>query len=244
MKLALISGASSGLGRECAQTLADAGYDVIIHFGKNKNGAEETKTLVEQREQKAYLFQYDLTKPENLESELTKFFEDQKLPHPSVLINNAGIHIDMPTPLMSYEDFDQVMKVNTYAPFVFSKWFCRHFRRGNKGQIVNISSVSAKLGNIGQTNYAASKAALLGMTKSMALENAKRGIRVNALCVGVVQTKMIDGNDHLEMVKSLIPLQRFGQSSEVASVVNFLCSEESSYMTGQVLNVDGGLVRD
>ena len=244
MKLAFITGASSGHGQECAKTLAEDGYDIIIHYGKNTDGAKETKRLVSGAGRNSYLFQYDLTKPENLEQALEKFIKDENLNHPNVLINNAGIHKDTPAALMHYEDFDQVMKVNLYAPFIFSKWFCRHFRRGNNGQIINISSISAKMGNIGQSNYAASKAGLLGMTKTLALENAKRGIRVNAICVGIVETKMIEGIEHLETLKPMIPLQRFGKTNEIANVVKFLSSDDSSYMTGQVINVDGGLIRD
>ncbi len=244
MKLAFITGASSGLGKETALTLARHGFDIIIHFGKNEQGAMETKKLVEESGQKSYLFQYDLSDVSNLEETLENFFKDNKIQHPSVLVNNAGIHSDSPAPLMDYDQFDKVMKVNLYAPFVLSKWFCRHFRRGNKAQIINISSISGKLGNIGQANYAASKAGLLGLTKSFALENAKRGIRVNAICVGVVETKMIEGIEHLEKIKPMIPMQRFGKASEIAQVIKFLCSDDSSYMTGQTINVDGGLIRD
>lgn len=244
MKLAFITGASSGLGQETAVVLAKAGFDIVIHFGNNNDGANQTKELVEKEGRKAYLFQYNLSDISNLENALENFIKDHQLEHPSVLVNNAGIHSDSPTPLMELEQFDKVMKINLYAPFIFSKWFCRHHRRGNQGQIINISSISGKLGNIGQVNYAASKAGLLGMTKTLALENAKRGIRVNAICVGVVETKMIEGIEHLEKIKPMIPMQRFGKSQEIASVIKFLCSEESSYMTGQTLNVDGGLIRD
>jgi len=158
-----------------------------------------------------------------------------------VLVNNAGIHIDNLAGLLSDEAFDDVLKTNTYGPFYLMRTVVRGMLRKRSGAIVNVASLAGQTGNAGQINYAASKAALIAMTKTLALEVGSRGIRVNAVSPGLIQTEMIQGVPHLDALLSRIPLQRVGRPEEVASAVAFLVSDEASYITGHTLSVNGGL---
>jgi 3-oxoacyl-[acyl-carrier protein] reductase len=240
LKTAFITGASSGIGEAIALRLARDGLNIIVHYNSNEKGALETKRRVEEFGSKAYLFQYDLSVNESLESDLEIFLKGNNL-SVDALVNNAGVTKDNLFPFLSDNDLDFVLKTNLFAPFILMRFFSKLMLRKRSGTIVNISSISGEMGNAGQANYAASKAGLVALTKSLAREMGKRNIRANSIAVGIVETKMIQDVQGLEEMKKQIPLGRFGRPEEIASVVSFLVSDDSSYITGQVINVNGGL---
>jgi 3-oxoacyl-[acyl-carrier protein] reductase len=240
-QVAIVTGASSGIGRVIAQRLASDGFTVIAHFNKNREGGFETCRLIEAAGGRAFPVGFDITNPNAAEQSL----EDAMALVPSaklgVLVNNAGLHIDGLLGLMSDASFDRVMKTNSYGPFYLMRWATRKMIRNRAGCIVNISSLAGQTGNPGQFNYAASKAALIAMTKSLAMEVGARGIRVNAVAPGLIETEMIQEIPMLQEMIKRIPLGRVGRPEEVAGVVSFLCSKDAGYITGHTLSVNGGL---
>jgi 3-oxoacyl-[acyl-carrier protein] reductase len=185
--------------------------------------------------------QFDVTDRLAIEAALNRYFEQNPDHRVAALVNNAGIHMDGVLGLMSDDSFDKVMRTNVHGPFILMRWCVRKMMQQRAGVIVNISSLSGQTGNPGQINYSASKAALIAMTKSLSMEVGSRGIRVNAVAPGLIETEMITDIPELENFKKRIPLGRLGQPQEVASAVSFLCSPESSYITGCTLSVNGGL---
>ena len=157
------------------------------------------------------------------------------------LVNNAGLHRDTMAGLMSDEDFDSVIKTNMYGPFFLMRYCLKKMMRKRKGSIVNMASLAGQTGNPGQLNYAASKAGLIAMTKTLAMELAKRNIRVNAVSPGLIETGMVEEIPNVEAMIERIPMQRMGQPEEVAGAVSFLMSPDSTYVTGQTISVNGGL---
>ncbi len=241
-QIAIVTGASSGIGRAIALRLGRDGFYILAHYNKNQEGAEQT--LQQLREQGSFgeTIGFDVTDATQVEIQLDRFAA--RIPADSaisVLVNNAGLHKDGMAGLMSDESFDQVMKANAYGPFYLMRWTLKKMLRQKNGSIVNISSLAGQTGNAGQINYAASKAALISMTKTLSMEVGKRGIRVNAVAPGLISTEMIETIPHLEEMKNRIPLGRFGEPEEVAGVVSFLCSKDAGYMTGSTLSVNGGL---
>lgn len=239
--IALVTGASSGIGRAISARLAKDGFHILVHYSNNEKGAEETFSQILKSGGKADVIRFDVKDPATIEAALDGYFKTAGDKPFSALVNNAGIHLDGLAGLMSDSSFDEVMKTNVYGPFYLIRWAVRKMMRQRSGSIVNISSLAGQTGNAGQLNYSASKAALIAMTKSLSMEVGSRGIRVNAVAPGLIETGMITEVPNLEEFKKRIPLGRIGKPEEVASAVSFLCSPESSYITGHTLSVNGGL---
>lgn len=239
--LALITGSSSGIGRAVAIRLGRDGYSVIVHYNRNEKGAQETADTILQAGGRAHLLRFDTQNKEEVEKALGDFLLTQPDQRLDVLVNNAGITKDGLLGLMSDDAFDGVMKTNVYGPFYLMRFCVRKMLRQRCGAIVNMSSLAGQTGNAGQVNYSASKAALIAMTKSVAMEVGSRGIRVNAVAPGLIETEMIQDIPHLDEMKKRIPLGRIGRAEEVAGTVSFLCSPDAGYITGATISVNGGL---
>jgi 3-oxoacyl-[acyl-carrier protein] reductase len=239
--IALITGSSSGIGRAIALRLARDGYKTLIHYNQSAEGAQKTQQEILQAGGRADILKFNVSDRNAVEVALDNYFKQHPEDNLQILVNNAGIHADTLLGVMSDEGFDKVMKTNVYGPFYLMRWSVRKMMRQRSGSIVNISSLAGQTGNAGQVNYAASKAALIAMTKSLAMEVGSRGIRVNAVAPGLIETEMIQEMNSLEEYKKRIPLGRFGSAKEVAGVVSFLCSEDSSYISGATISVNGGL---
>lgn len=239
--LALVTGSSSGIGRAIAVRLAKDGYRVLVHFNRDEAGARKTLEEINALGGVGHLIQFDVAEPAVFEVRLEAFLKENPDSKFEVLVNNAGIHKDTLTGLMSDDEYDNVIKTNQYGPFFLMRWSVRKMIRQRSGVIVNISSLAGQTGNAGQMNYAASKAALIAMTKSLAMEVGSRGIRVNAVAPGFVMTEMISQVPEIEKMKERIPLRRFGTCDEVAGTVSFLCSPDAGYITGATISVNGGL---
>lgn len=239
--VALVTGASSGIGRAIAIRLAKDGNHVLAHYGRNYDGAVETLSKIKDINGSGDILQFDVKDSTSIDETLNEYFKS----HPShvlnILVNNAGMHRDNLTGLMSNQNFEEVIQTNLFGPFYLLRWAIKKMIRRRMGHIVNISSLSGQVGNPGQINYAASKAGLIAMTRSLSKEVGSRNIRVNGVAPGMIETKMIEDIPHLDKIKEQIPLKRFGTSEEVAGVVSFLCSDEASYITGQIISVNGGL---
>ena len=187
------------------------------------------------------MIQFDTQNKDAIENALDSFMAanpDQRL---DVLVNNAGIKKDMLLGMMSDEAFDSVIQTNVYRPFYLMRWCTKKMLRQRSGSIVNMASLSGQTGNAGQFSYAASKGALIAMTKSLAMEIGSRGIRVNAVAPGLIETEMIQDIPALQDMKKRIPLGRFGTPEEVAGVVSFPCSPDAGYITGHTISVNGGI---
>ena len=232
---ALVTGASRGIGAATATALAGAGVNVVVHYGSDVDGAEKTAAACAERGVETRTVQADLA------ADLQPLLDTMDdLGGVDILVNNAGITADGIAISMSDEAFAATWQINVAAAFSLMRAALRPMLKRRSGRIVNISSVVGLHGNAGQVNYAASKAALVGMTKTLAREVGKRGITVNAVAPGFVATGMTDGID-LEAVAAQVPAARIGTPEEVAAAVAFLCSAEAGYVNGTVLQVDGGL---
>jgi 3-oxoacyl-[acyl-carrier protein] reductase len=240
-KKALVTGASRGIGRAIALALAEAGADVAINYAGSAAAAAETAAAVEALGRKALLVQADVGKLDAFEQMVGQVLES--FGSLDILVNNAGITRDNLMMRMKEEDFDQVIETNLKGVFNGIKAVSRQMMKQRSGRIINISSVVGAIGNAGQANYAAAKAGVIGLTKSAARELASRGITVNCVAPGFIETDMTDKlpEDIKSQMFGQIPLSRFGQAAEVASVVRFLASDAASYMTGQTIHVDGGM---
>lgn len=241
-KVALITGSSRGIGKQIAIKLAKNGYNIVVNY-VNKN--EEVEKTIEELKQfgvEVLEAQGDISNYEQSEKIVNSTIE--KFGQIDVLVNNAGITKDMLIMRMKKEDFTKVIDVNLVGTFNITKNVIPHMMKKRTGRIINISSVVGISGNAGQCNYAASKAGIIGFTKSLAKELASRNILVNAVAPGFIETNMTDvlQENVKEEIKKQIPLKRIGKAEDVANAVYFLTSEESSYITGQVLQVDGGML--
>lgn len=241
-KNALVTGSSRGIGRAIALRLAKDGFNVMINYAGNVAKALEVKSECEAFGVKAATFQANIGNKEEVEA-LIKGTVDE-FGSVDVLVNNAGITRDNLMLRMSNQDFDDVIDVNLKGVFYLTKAVSKLMFKKRSGKIVNITSVSGVTGNVGQANYAASKAGVIGMTKTVAKELASRGILVNAVAPGFIQTDMtVDlGDDLKTKIAETVPLKRLGQPEDIANMVGFLASEQANYITGQVFHVDGGLV--
>lgn len=241
-KTALVTGASRGIGRAIALALAPKGFAVALNYAGSHDAAEAVKKEIEPAGGKAFTVQGDVSKSEDVDR-VFKAVKDE-FGGLDVLVNNAGINRDALLIRMKESNWDDVIATDLKSDFLTTKAAAAMMMRKRKGSIINISSVVGIMGNIGQANYAAAKAGVIGLTKACAKEMAARNIRVNAVAPGFIETAMTDGIPEKirEGMISSIPMGRMGQPEDVAKAVCFLASDDSSYITGQVLVVDGGLV--
>lgn len=239
-KVALVTGAAQGIGKAIALLLARNGADLVVS-DINLEKAEETAKEIRAIGPKAMAVKVDVANLSDVERMVAGILE--KLAKIDILVNNAGITRDKLILRMTEEDWDAVLGVNLKGTFNCTKAVVRHMAKQRSGKIVNIASVVGEMGNAGQANYSASKAGVIGLTKTIAREYAQRGINVNAIAPGYIETPMTEAlpEKAKEELRRLIPMERLGKPEDVAEAVLFLVSEESSYMTGQVLNVNGGI---
>ncbi len=239
-KVALVTGGAQGIGRAIGLLLAQRGATIVIS-DINIQKAEETAKEIETLGRKAMAVQVDVGNYQEVENMVDAIVE--RFSRIDILVNNAGITRDKLILRMSEEDWDSVIRINLKGTFNCTKAVLKYMSRQRSGKIVNIASVVGMMGNAGQANYSASKAGIIGFTKTIAREFAQRGINVNAIAPGYIQTPMTDvlPEKVKEELRRLIPMERLGQPEDVAQAVLFLVSEASSYITGQVLNVNGGI---
>lgn len=241
-KSALITGATRGIGKQIAITLAKQGYNIALNYRKENEELENTKKEIEEIGVQVLAVKGDVANFEDCENFVKQVIE--RFGQIDVLVNNAGITKDMLLMRMKKEDFEQVIDTNLVGTFNVTKNVVPYMMKARSGRIINISSVVGIAGNAGQTNYSASKAGIIGFTKSLAKEIASRNILVNAVAPGFIETNMTDilKDDVKQEIAKNIPLKRMGTAQDVANVVKFLASDDSSYITGQVINVDGGML--
>ena len=241
-KLAIITGGTRGIGKQIALTFAKEGYNIAINYRTENEDLKNTKKEIEENNVKCFTFQGDVTNFKDCEQFVKQIVEE--FGNIDVLVNNAGITRDTLLMRMKEEDFKQVIDTNLIGTFNVTKNVISYMMKARSGRIINISSVVGISGNAGQTNYSASKAGIIGFTKSLAKEVASRNITVNAVAPGFIETQMTDvlKDDIKEEIAKKIPLKRMGTPQDVANVVKFLASSDSSYITGQVIHIDGGML--
>jgi len=240
-KIALVTGAARGIGQAIAVKLASEGADMAL-CDVQADWLAETAAKVAGLGRKAECIAVDVSKAEQVQAAIER--AEKAFGRIDVLVNNAGITRDTFLVRMSEEDWDQVLDINLKGAFLFIKAAARGMMKQRRGAIVNVASIIGLIGNAGQCNYSASKAGLIALTKSVAREFASRGTRANAVAPGFIQTRMTDqlAEEIKNKMLGAIPLGRFGQPEDVANVVTFLASDASSYVTGQVLTICGGMV--
>lgn len=241
-KVAFITGATRGIGRAIALELAKEGYNIALNYRTENEALETLKKEISELGVECYPVQGDVSKAEDSErmtKEIIEYFEQI-----DVLVNNAGITKDKLIQRMKEEEFTDVINVNLVGTFNITKNVIKYMTKKRYGKIINLSSVVGISGNAGQSNYAASKAGIIGFTKSIAKELASRNITANAVAPGFIQTDMTNvlKDEVKEAIEGTIPLKRLGTAEDVAKVVKFLASDDSNYITGQVINVDGGML--
>jgi 3-oxoacyl-[acyl-carrier protein] reductase len=234
---AIVTGAARGIGAATAETLARDGWPVVVNYRSDADGAAAVVERIEQEGGQASAVGADLTDPARLDALFDE--AEAKWDRVLVLVNNAGMRADGLTPQLGADDWRSVIETNLSAAFHATRRALRPMLRARFGRIVNVASVVGTRANAGQANYAASKAGLIGMTKTVAVEVARRGITVNAVAPGLVETRLTEGIGN-GLIDS-IPARRPGTAEEVAACVRFLTSDEAGYVTGSVLTVDGGL---
>ncbi len=239
-KVAVVTGASRGIGSAIALELGSQGASVMVNYNQNAAAAEEVVQAIERDGGKAVAYQADVGDFEQAQALVKAAIAEFDGLH--ILVNNAGITRDGLIMMMSEEDWDSVMRTNLKSTFNCSKAAVRHMMRKRYGRIINITSVAGQIGNPGQTNYSASKAGQIGFTKALARELAPRNITVNAVAAGYIDTEIWDTvpEEARQAVMDMIPLGRKGEVEEVARAVTFLASDDAAYVTGHVLSVDGG----
>lgn len=237
-KLALVTGASRGIGKACAIELAKAGYDVIINYAGNVEAANKTVEEIKALGVEAAAYKFDVSNPEEVNANIAEIIE--KYGRIDILVNNAGITRDGLFMRMSEENWNAVINTNLSSAFYVSQPVVKVMMKQRSGAIVNMASVVGVSGNAGQANYSAAKAGLIGLTKTLAKELGSRGIRVNAVAPGFINTDMTKDLDTSKFT-DFIPLKRLGEPEDIAKAVKFL-AVDAQYVTGQVLEVDGGLI--
>jgi 3-oxoacyl-[acyl-carrier protein] reductase len=239
-KFALVTGGSRGIGRAVCLTLAEMGYHILINYQSNEEEAKKTLDLVKQKGSDGLLMKFNVSKQEEVNAVLGAWIETNKDKEIEVLVNNAGIRKDNLMMWMSDAEWHSVMDIAVDGFFYVTRLIVKNMLVKKFGRIINIVSLSGLKGLPGQTNYSASKAAVIGATKALAQEVGRRGITVNAVAPGFIKTDMTQDLNEKDF-KSLIPMNRFGETQEVADVVGWLASSKASYVTGQVISVNGGL---
>lgn len=243
MKTVLITGGSRGIGKAVAIKFAEKGNQIIINYVSEKTDTEKLKNeLLEAGAKDVLLIKADVSNSEDVKNMVKESVE--KFEKIDILVNNAGITKDNLLMRMSEEEFDKVIQINLKGTYLVTKEVTKYMMKKRSGSIVNLASVVGVAGNAGQCNYAASKAGIIGFTKSIAKELASRNIRANAVAPGFIETDMTNvlKEEIKENINSQIPLRRMGSAKEVAELVYFLGEDASSYITGQVINVDGGMI--
>jgi 3-oxoacyl-[acyl-carrier protein] reductase len=240
-KTALVTGASRGIGRAIALSLAEAGADVAVNYAGSEAAAAEVVSLIEAMGRKAFKVKADVSSAQGVEEMFKQVLGT--FGQLDILVNNAGITRDNLIMRMKEDEFDQVIATNLKGVFNCIKAATRPMMKQRSGRIINISSVVGVLGNPGQINYVAAKAGVIGMTKASAKELSSRGITVNAVAPGFIETDMTDklSEDMVAGLLQQIPLSRLGKPEDIAKAVRFLASDDASYMTGQTIHVDGGM---
>ncbi|HCB11285.1 MAG TPA: 3-oxoacyl-[acyl-carrier-protein] reductase [Cyanobacteria bacterium UBA11991] len=238
-KIALITGGSRGIGFSCAKELAKAGCDIIINDiceqEKAQPALDELKSLGAQ----AWFYRFDVSNPEQVNEAVTQMIADHG--HIDVLLNNAGITKDGLFIRMTPEQWEQVIKINLGSAYYVTHAVIKYMMKARQGSVINMSSIVGVHGNAGQANYSASKAGLIGLTKTLAKEFGSRNIRVNAVCPGFIQTAMTANLGNIDEYMKAIPMRRFGTPEDIAKVVKFLALD-TDYVTGQAIEVAGGLM--
>lgn len=240
-RVAVVTGGSRGIGRAIAVELAKQGADVAITYRSNDDEAEKTKSLVEEIGKTCRVYKGDVANAEEVGEIFKEIASD--FGRLDILVNNAGVTRDNLMMRMKEAEFDDVISTNLKGTYLCTKAATRQMMRARWGRVVNITSVVGLMGNAGQANYAASKAGIIGLTKSVAREYAARGITANAVAPGYVATELtgVLSEEIKDTIKSQTPLGRFAEAGEVAAAVGFLCGESAGYITGQTLAVDGGM---
>ena len=241
-KIALVTGAARGIGKEIALTLAGSGATVIVNYNGSKERAEAVVSEIKANGGEAEAMQCNVADFEASENMVKDVLA--KYGKVDILVNNAGITKDNLIMRMSEADYDAVLDTNLKGSFNMIRHLSRAFLKQRGGKIINISSVSGVMGNAGQSNYSASKAGLIGLTKSVARELASRNVCVNAVAPGFIATEMTEvlSEDYMNKMKEMIPLGKLGNTKDIANMVLFLAGNQSDYITGQVIHVDGGMV--
>lgn len=241
IKYALVTGGSRGIGRAvCIQLAKDLDYTLLINYNSNKEAAEETLAIVKEVGGSGEIIQFNVTDSEGVKTKLEQWHEDHKDAVIEVLVNNAGIKKDGLFMWMPKEDWSSVINTSLDGFYNVTNALIQNLLINKYGRIINIVSVSGLKGTPGQTNYSAAKSAVIGATKALAQEVAKRKITVNAVAPGFIETDMTEELEEAEL-KKMIPVNRFGKPEEVAHVVSFLASDKTSYITGEVININGGI---
>lgn len=241
MKYILVTGGSRGIGRAVCKRLASMGMPIIINYNSNHTSAQETKAMVERMGGSAELLPFNVADKAEVEKAIGGWEDAHPDDYIAVLVNNAGIRRDNMMFMMTDDDWHKVIDTTLDGFFYITRCLLKHMMpRKRGGRIINIASLSGVKGLPGQTNYSAAKAALIGATKALAQEVAPRNITVNAIAPGFIETDMTKGLPEEEL-KKMIPLGRFGKPEEVASLVAYLVSDEAAYITGEVININGGL---
>lgn len=240
-KLAIVTGGSTGIGRAIAIYLAENGANVVINYSSNDEAAREVQQVIIDNGGRAVLKKCDVSSFEETKTMIQDIKKEWG--RIDILVNNAGITKDNLLMRMKEEEFDNVLEVNLKGTFNCIKHVSRIMMKQRYGRIINVSSVVGLMGNMGQCNYAASKAGILGLTKAAARELAPRGVTVNAVAPGLIDTKMTEklSDEMKDMMLTNIPLKKLGTPENVAHAVGFLASDKAAYITGQVISIDGGL---
>jgi len=240
MRYALVTGGSRGIGRAVCVKLAEAGCHVLVNFKSSPEEAEKTLALVREHGSDGTVIRFDVSSQEETEKALSAWQEDHPGEYISILVNNAGIRKDALVMWMKNEEWFDVMNTNLNSFLYVTRFLIKDMLINKFGRVVNVVSLSGLKGLPGQANYSAAKAGVIGATKALAQEVAKKNVTVNAVAPGFIRTDMTKDMDEKQL-KEMIPMNRFGTADEVAEAVAFLASEKASYITGAVLNVNGGL---